>query len=93
MIALATALWPGLAAASLLGLLVGLVTGLPRALPSVAAAASLIAALAVLAGLAALGQVAGEAGLRIETAGLMLATYLTGCLLGALAEAIMTASR
>lgn len=90
MIALAAALWPGLAGALVLGALVGFVTGLPRERMALAAALTLLVTLAVLAGLILAGHAAGDAGLWIEAAALMLTAYLTGCLSGALSRRIAT---
>lgn len=79
---LLAALWPGLAATLLLGMLVGALTGLPRERVSAAVAVGLAVMLAILAGLSLTGQVPGEAGLWVEAATLLLAGYLAGCLLG-----------
>lgn len=86
MIELALALWPGLAGTMVLGLLVGFVAGLPRERVSLAAALTLLLTLAVLTGLILGERIAGDAGLWLDAAGLMLATYLMGCLSGALAK-------
>ena len=82
MIALLSALWPGLAGAFVLGLAVGGLTGFPkrRAIP-----VGLLGAVLVLAGLAQSGLLAGDVGLSVEAAALMLPAYLGGCLSGALA--------
>ena len=82
MMLLVHGLWPGLAAAALLGLCVGGITGLPRGRLGLAIVALLGGTLAILAVLAWLGTVPGETGLWIESAALMLAAYLTGCLAG-----------
>ncbi|GEP09367.1 hypothetical protein [Methylobacterium gnaphalii] len=79
---LVSALWPGLAGALLLGACIGALTGLPRERASLIAAASLVVALAVLGGLTVSQTVPGQAGLWVETATLMLAAYLVGCLAG-----------
>ncbi|GJE59855.1 hypothetical protein [Methylobacterium trifolii] len=79
---LLSALWPGLAGAVLLGIGIGWLSGMPRdraSLPGLAAAWLL------LAGLALAGPVQGTAGLWIESAAMLLAAYLAGCGLGALA--------
>lgn len=75
-------LWPGLAGALLLGVCIGAIIGLPRDRFGLLAAAIPFALLAILAGLTILQTVPGQAGLWVETASLMLATYLAGCLAG-----------
>lgn len=84
---LAFSLWPELAAALALGLVVGALTGLPRERFALASAAILLVGLTVLAGLAVLRTVAGGTGLWIETAALLLGAYLAGCVLGGLGRA------
>ncbi|MCE4224645.1 hypothetical protein HCU64_12850 [Methylobacterium sp. C25] len=79
---LASTLWPGLAGALLLGICIGALMGLPRGRASLISAASLVALLAILGGLAVSQTVPGQAGLWVDTALLMLATYLAGCLAG-----------
>ena len=81
---LAASLWPELAAALALGLVVGALTGLPRERLALATSATLLVGLAVLAGLALLRTVSGGTGLWIETAALVLGAYLAGCVLGGL---------
>lgn len=79
-------LWPGLAASLALGLAIGAVTGFPRGRATLVAAGLPLLALALLGALAGFGRVPGRAGLRIEIAALVLACYLAGCALGALAR-------
>lgn len=81
---LAIGLWPGLAAALVLGLCAGGLTGLPRDRAGLLALGLLGGLLALLAGLATLETVPGQTGLWIETAAIMLAVYLAGCFLGGL---------
>ena len=75
--------WPGLAGATLLGLVVGWLAGWP-ARPPVPLA--LCAATALLAALVLAGPVPGLPGLWLEGAALVLPPYLAGCGLGALAR-------
>lgn len=86
MMLLASGLWPGLAAALLLGTCVGALTGLPRERFGLAGAALSSGLLAGLAGLALLDTVPGQAGLWVETAALMLGAYLAGCLAGGVGQ-------
>lgn len=86
MMSLVSNLWPGLAGALVLGLAAGGLTGFPRGRGPVAAAAVVGAATLALAALALLQRVPGRAGLWVETAALMLAAYLGGCFIGALAR-------
>ncbi|GJE55405.1 hypothetical protein [Methylobacterium thuringiense] len=79
---LVSTLWPGLAGALLLGACIGAVMGLPRDRFALAAAAIPFALLAILSALALLQTVPGQPGLWVETATLMLAAYLAGCLAG-----------
>ncbi|BAU92118.1 hypothetical protein MPPM_3513 [Methylorubrum populi] len=85
---LVSSLWPALAAALVLGLVVGALTGLPRRGLALAAAGLLLAGFAVLTGLAALRTAPGEPGLWVETAALVLGAYLAGCALGGLGRAL-----
>lgn len=80
--ALLAAFWPGLAAAALLGTGVGLLVGRPRNRVAWLGLAALLVALTALGAVAILGPVAGRAGLWIEVAALMLASYLVGGLPG-----------
>ncbi|KMO35973.1 hypothetical protein VQ02_16425 [Methylobacterium variabile] len=90
MLLLVSVAWPGLLAALLIGAGTGRWAGLPAGRgPRVAAA--LLALLVLAAGAAALAGLApgplavpGRDGFRLETASLMLAAYLAGCVLGAL---------
>lgn len=84
---LVSSLWPALAAALVLGLVVGALTGLPRRGLALAAGL-LLAGFAVLTGLAALRTAPGEPGLWVETAALVLGAYLAGCALGGLGRAL-----
>lgn len=79
-------LWPWLAAAFGLGLAIGALAGLPRTRATRIAAGLPLLALAALVGLAVAGAVPGRSGLRVEVAALLLAGYLAGCTLGALAR-------
>ena len=88
MILLATNLWPGLAAALLLGLCIGALVGLPRGRFGLITAALPVAALAALVTLSVLALVPGEAGLKVETGALMLGAYLGGCTLGGIGRAL-----
>lgn len=88
MIAFAAALWPGLAGALVLGAVVGFAAGLPRDRMSLMGALMLLVSLAVLSGLLIGDAVSGDASLWLDAACLMLATYLIGCLSGALARSI-----
>lgn len=85
---LITGLWPGLAAAVLLGLCVGALSGLPRERLAYAAAAMLASVLGVLVVLSLRESVPGEAGLWVESAAAMLAAYLAGCVIGGLGRRI-----
>ncbi|WP_348642167.1 hypothetical protein [Methylobacterium sp. WL6] len=76
-------LWPGSLAALVLGLGVGRLAG-PPASPAIPAALGI--ATLVLAGIALAGIVPGTAGFWLESAVAMLAPYLAGCALGALAR-------
>lgn len=82
-------LWPGLAAALVLGLAIGALTGVPRARPTLVAATLSLLALGALTGLAMTGTVAGRAGLWIEIAALFLAVYLVGCGTGAVGRTLV----
>lgn len=82
------AIWPGLAAAVVLGTLVGALSGVPRGRIGLATAGFLVAALAVLAALAVTGAAPGETGLWLEAGVAMLAVYLAGCVLGGLGRRI-----
>jgi len=84
---LLTSLWPALSVALLLGLVAGGLSGLPRDRIGLAVAICLVIALAILSGLALSERVPGLAGLWVETATLMLATYLAGCALGGIGRA------
>ncbi|GJD47706.1 hypothetical protein OPKNFCMD_0416 [Methylobacterium crusticola] len=84
MILLAT-LWPAVLAALLVGLGAGLWAGWPAG-PARRAAGGLLALGLGLAGLALAGVVPGRAGLWLESAALLLAAYLGGCALAALAS-------
>ncbi|MBB2960763.1 hypothetical protein [Methylobacterium sp. R2-1] len=88
MILLVSSLWPALAAALVLGLVVGALTGLPRGGFALAAAGLLLVGLAILAGLSTLRTVPGESGLWIETGALVLGAYLAGCAVGGLGRAV-----
>lgn len=85
---LVISLWPALAAALGLGLAVGALAGFPRERRTAVAAMLPTLVLAGLAGLAVLGTAPGRAGLWVETAALLLAAYLVGCLLGALGRTL-----
>lgn len=86
MISLVVPLWPGLAASLALGLAIGALAGVPRGRATRIAAGLPLLALGLLLGLAGLDTVPGRAGLWIEIAALVLACYLAGCSLGALAR-------
>ncbi|PIK72095.1 hypothetical protein CS379_15850 [Methylobacterium frigidaeris] len=86
---LASVAWPGLLAALLIGAGTGRWAGLPAG-RGPRLAAGLVVLLALAAGAAALAGLApgslavpGREGFWLETAALMLAFYLVGCLLGA----------
>ncbi|TGE00134.1 hypothetical protein [Methylobacterium nonmethylotrophicum] len=89
MLLLVSVAWPGLLAAFLIGAGTGRWAGPPAGrLPSLAAA--LVALLVLVAGAASLAGLApgplavpGREGFWVETAALMLAGYLAGCILGA----------
>ncbi|KMO19510.1 hypothetical protein [Methylobacterium platani] len=90
MLLLASVAWPGLLAALLIGAGTGWWAGPPTTTGARLSAAA-VALLAVAAGAAALAglvlkglAVPGREGFRLETAALMLAAYLVGCVLGAL---------
>ena len=76
-------LWPGSLAALVLGLGIGRFAGPPAgpAIPGGLGAATL-----VLAGVSVAGIVPGAAGFWMESAVAVLAPYLAGCALGALAR-------
>lgn len=86
---LLSSLWPGLAAALLLGLAIGWSCGTPRgrAVPLGLAALSLS-----LIGLAAAGAVPGLAGLWTESAALLLLAYTSACALGGAGRSLRRAS-
>lgn len=88
---LVSGLWPGLAAALLLGLCVGALTGLPRERLSYASAAILAGVLGVLGVLIMRESIPGEAGLWVESAAVMLSVYLAGCVIGGLGRRIARA--
>ncbi|GJE45589.1 hypothetical protein [Methylobacterium soli] len=89
MIALLSALWPGLAGAFVLGLAVGGLTGFPkrRAIPL-----GLLGVAVLLAVMAQSGFLTGDAGLSVETAAVMLPAYLGGCLGGAFLSSLRQGS-
>ncbi|RVU19472.1 hypothetical protein EOE48_08730 [Methylobacterium oryzihabitans] len=79
---LLAALWPALLTALLLGGVAGYWAGLPAGRLARAGAA-LVTGLALAAGAVAVaGLVPGRSGLWVETAALLLAAYLAGCLVG-----------
>jgi hypothetical protein len=82
-IALLADLWPGLAAALLLGLGTGALAGWPR---DRAVPLGLTAAALALGGLDASGLVPGLPGLWLDSGALMLAAYTAGCASGSLAR-------
>lgn len=79
-------LWPGLAGALALGLVVGWLSGLPR---GVLAPAVLALAMLALWGAALSGLAPGRAGLWIESAAAMLPVYVAGCLAGVLLRRLL----
>ncbi|CAO4153295.1 hypothetical protein LPLAFNJD_LOCUS3908 [Methylorubrum aminovorans] len=79
-----SSLWPALAAALGLGLVIGTLTGLPRGGLALATAGLLLTGLAILSGLAALRTVPGAPGLWIESGAGLLGAYFAGCVLGGL---------
>jgi hypothetical protein len=83
-----SSLWPALAAALVLGLVVGALTGLPRGGLALAAAGFLLTGLAILSGLAATRTVPGAPGLWIEAGALLLGAYLAGCALAGLGRSV-----
>lgn len=88
MILVVLSLWPALAAALGLGLVIGALTGLPRGGLAMAAAGLLVTGLAILAGLAALQTMPGAPGLWIESGALLLGAYLAGCVLGGFGRSV-----
>ncbi|UGB24422.1 hypothetical protein LPC10_15840 [Methylorubrum sp. B1-46] len=88
MILVFLSLWPALAAALGLGLVIGALTGLPRGGLAMAAAGLLLTGLAILTGLAALRTMPGAPGLWIESGALLLGAYLAGCVLGGFGRSV-----
>ncbi|WP_236960902.1 hypothetical protein [Methylobacterium durans] len=82
-ILLVSGVWPGLAGALGLGLGCGFVGGWPRGL---ATGLGLLSAASLLGAAALAGLVPGVGGFWVESAALMLWTYLGGCVLGALTK-------
>ena len=83
-----SSLWPMLAAALVLGLVVGALTGLPRSGLALTAAGLLLAGLAILSCLATLRTMPGAPGLWTESGALLLGAYLVGCALGGLGRSL-----
>ncbi|GJD35945.1 hypothetical protein [Methylobacterium aerolatum] len=90
MIPLLINLWPGLAGALALGIVVGVVTGWPRS-RTVSLVLSGLALVLIL--LATAQAVPGVPGFWIEAAALMLPLYITGCAVGALGNRTNDAGR
>jgi hypothetical protein len=79
---LLAALWPALLTASFLGGCAGYWAGLPAGRLARAGAALLVGLTLATGAVALAGLVPGRPGLWVETAALLLAAYLAGCLVG-----------
>lgn len=87
---LLTALWPALAAGFCVGAATGFLTGLPVSRQAGAIAGTLVLIAVGLGAVAVIGLAPERNGFWVESAALVLAAYLAGCLLGGFGQAART---